>query len=243
MKSVLVIDHNKISILMTVEACKDVIPKAQVQVSYTGKEALEKIKSNSFDLIIVDFDLPDCDGVSLIKELKKKLTIPMFLTAFPDPIVLHAIEKELFWFEDARRLISKPVDFKNLKEIISDLLFEEKKLMKSFKPQFSAMISNGPKSTRKKDVDTKILELTREGASLKSTKAIPFIKNEKVTVSLYKEIGKKKRQLNNKNFLIRASVFIVNSKKKEFEIIFDKLSVRILEKLETLLKKEEKKPK
>ncbi len=241
MKSILVIDQNKISILMTVEACKDVIPKAQVQVAYTGEEALKKLETKTFDLVIVDFDLPDCDGVSFIKELKKIYSIPMFLTAFPDPIVLDAIKKELFWFEDASRLISKPVDFKNLKTIISDLIFEEKKLIKTFTPSFFATISNDSKNKQKKDVDTKILKLTQEGASLKSSRSIPFIKNEKVTVSLYAENGKTKKQLNNKNYLIRASVFIVNSQKKEFEIIFETLSSQVLKKLETLLQKEENK--
>lgn len=239
MKSVLVIDQNNISILMTVEACKDVIPKAQVQVAQTGEEALKKLETQTFDLIIVDFDLPDCDGVSLIKELKKVYPIPMFLTAFADPIVLSAIKKELFWFEDASRLISKPVDFKNLKIIISDLIFEEKKLIKTFTPKFFANISNNSKSKQKKDVDTKILKLTQEGAYLKSSKSIPFIKNEKVSVSLYEEKGKTKKQLNSKNFLIRASVFIVNSQKREFEIIFEKLSSPVLKKLENLLEKEE----
>ena len=128
-----------------------------------------------------------------------------------------------------------------MKTIISDLIFEEKKLIKTFTPSFFATISNDSKNKQKKDVDTKILKLTQEGASLKSSRSIPFIKNEKVTVSLYAENGKTKKQLNNKNYLIRASVFIVNSQKKEFEIIFETLSSQVLKKLETLLQKEENK--
>ena len=72
MKSALVVDSNKVSLLMTAEACKDVkTDKIEVDVAYSGLECLKKIEENSYDFIIVDFDLPDCDGVSLIKEIKK----------------------------------------------------------------------------------------------------------------------------------------------------------------------------
>ncbi len=37
-----------------------------------GKEALRALKRNSFDLILLDIRLPDIDGISLLKEIKKR---------------------------------------------------------------------------------------------------------------------------------------------------------------------------
>ncbi len=49
------------------------------QQAYDGKEALEKIKANAYDLIILDVMLPYKSGFELIKEIKD--TPVIFLTA------------------------------------------------------------------------------------------------------------------------------------------------------------------
>ena len=47
MKSALVVDGNKISLLMSVEACKDIkTEKIEVDVAYNGLECLKKIEEN-----------------------------------------------------------------------------------------------------------------------------------------------------------------------------------------------------
>jgi DNA-binding response OmpR family regulator len=52
-----------------------------VEVAETAKEALLKIQNGMFDLALVDFKLPDMDGLQLITEIvKSKPTILIILT-------------------------------------------------------------------------------------------------------------------------------------------------------------------
>jgi len=44
----------------------------EVEISGTGKEALEKVKENAFDLVLLDIFLPDCKGHELIPQFKDK---------------------------------------------------------------------------------------------------------------------------------------------------------------------------
>lgn len=52
----------------------------QVSEATTGKEALKKINSHSFDLIILDYKLPIIDGAGVLQKLKQsKIDIPVIL--------------------------------------------------------------------------------------------------------------------------------------------------------------------
>ncbi len=44
-----------------------------------GMEALEKIKNNNIDLIVLDIMMPKLDGYSVLKEMKKDKNIPVIL--------------------------------------------------------------------------------------------------------------------------------------------------------------------
>lgn len=53
----------------------------------TGGEALEKINSDNFDLIIIDIGLPDISGFELLKIIRGTSSVPaIFLTARTDEI-------------------------------------------------------------------------------------------------------------------------------------------------------------
>ncbi|MFD3158005.1 response regulator transcription factor [Haloimpatiens sp. FM7330] len=54
----------------------------EVSVSYNGESALNKIKNQQFDLILMDIMMPKMDGITAIKNIRKISTIPIiFLTA------------------------------------------------------------------------------------------------------------------------------------------------------------------
>ena len=42
-----------------------------VSVAYNGLSALEKIKANDFDLVLLDVLMPEMDGIETLKEIKK----------------------------------------------------------------------------------------------------------------------------------------------------------------------------
>jgi DNA-binding NtrC family response regulator len=44
----------------------------EVDIAYSGREGLEKISDNLFDLILLDIKLPDYNGINILKELNEK---------------------------------------------------------------------------------------------------------------------------------------------------------------------------
>ena len=54
----------------------------KVDVASNGMEALEKFKSEPFDIVLTDIMMPECDGYEFVGELRKISNVPvMFLTA------------------------------------------------------------------------------------------------------------------------------------------------------------------
>ncbi len=60
-----------------------------------GKEAIKIVQEKKPDLVVLDFMLPDMDGITVIKELRrisKNIPIIMF-TAYPNSTTMHETEK------------------------------------------------------------------------------------------------------------------------------------------------------
>ncbi len=76
-----------------------------------GSEALEYLKNNSVDLLLLDLNMPDVDGFDVLQELAKRETKPkvIVLTAYAD--VKSAIESAKLGAND---FLSKPYDFDEL---------------------------------------------------------------------------------------------------------------------------------
>lgn len=51
----------------------------QVRFAQTGQEALESIEADSPDLVILDINLPDIDGLSICRELRKSQNLPILM--------------------------------------------------------------------------------------------------------------------------------------------------------------------
>jgi HAMP domain-containing protein/signal transduction histidine kinase/CheY-like chemotaxis protein len=74
-KRIMVVEDNELDSSQIVKILQD--DKISVTISATGKEALESIKNETFDCIILDYTLPDMSGTDLIHEVsktKKRLT-------------------------------------------------------------------------------------------------------------------------------------------------------------------------
>lgn len=92
-----------------------------VENAKTGKAVLEKIKQNKPDIIILDFAMPQMDGLQVCNQLKK-------YTATQDiPIIFLSAHKHIEeWIKDmpgaAVKYLEKPFDLNYLLEQIDRLL-------------------------------------------------------------------------------------------------------------------------
>lgn len=95
-----------------------------------GNAGLDIIKKNHIDLIIVDFILPDIDGISVIKSFREvNNKVPMILmTSLEDN---DTVKFKAYKFQ-ANLFHTKPVDFELLKVQI-DMLLNDKKRNKSYR--------------------------------------------------------------------------------------------------------------
>ncbi len=94
---------------------KKILEKKNLYVEYviTGAEAIKILRENFFDIILIDFRLPDMDGFEILTKLKEENLIEntsaILMTAYGDnEIGINAIE---FGFND---YIAKPFNIENL---------------------------------------------------------------------------------------------------------------------------------
>jgi DNA-binding response OmpR family regulator len=81
MKHVLVIDDDK-SVLNSMGR---VLEKNgfMVDMAETGKEAIEKSKTQNYDVVLIDLKLPDMDGIEVLSKANFQNTVRIMLTGYP----------------------------------------------------------------------------------------------------------------------------------------------------------------
>jgi len=114
---ILLVEDNKVGR----EIARKILEKkgSYVVVAKNGIEAVEKFESGSFDVILMDIQMPEMDGITATKIIKNKckekgIFIPIIA------ITAYAIEgdEKRFIYEGMDDYISKPIDFSNLFRII-----------------------------------------------------------------------------------------------------------------------------
>ncbi len=116
-KHILVIDDDK-SILRTFTR---ILQKNgyEIDVAETGKEGLEKSKTQRFDLALIDIRLPDMEGTDLLIKMQKTMpdAVKIMITGFPS---LETGVKALD--EGADAYLVKPVKPEELIALIEEKL-------------------------------------------------------------------------------------------------------------------------
>ncbi|NMA86896.1 MAG: response regulator transcription factor [Tissierellia bacterium] len=90
----------------------------EVETAYTIKEAIEKIKNEGFELVILDLILPDGNGLSLCKTIRKHSQVPIIIVSErkEDSSKIRALEY------GADDYITKPFNILELKARIKAIL-------------------------------------------------------------------------------------------------------------------------
>ncbi|MEO1923428.1 MAG: response regulator [Nautiliaceae bacterium] len=115
---ILIVEDDEFSSVVLKELIEILYPGVKVYKAENGKEALEMVKKESFDLIFSDIRMPVMDGYAFIKEFKKHFKTPVIaVTAF-------AIkgDKEKILSSGFDGYISKPIDIDELKKTINKFL-------------------------------------------------------------------------------------------------------------------------
>jgi DNA-binding response OmpR family regulator len=91
----------------------------EVEQAGDGVEALEKIKTDHFDMVLLDIKMPKMDGKTLLLELKKigKYPYVIMLSGVDDLTVAHECVKL-----GAKDYIQKPYDPEELLHIVIKVL-------------------------------------------------------------------------------------------------------------------------
>jgi len=121
---ILVVDDNEFN-LKVAEGLLSLF-KINVEAAYSGREAIDLVQKNKYDIVFMDHMMPEMDGIEatkLIRKLGEKYKeLPIIaLTA-------NAVQgaKEMFLSNEFDGFISKPIDMQEMYKILKDWLPAEK---------------------------------------------------------------------------------------------------------------------
>lgn len=91
----------------------------EVLTAASGEEALQKLESGPFDLVITDIAMPGMDGLELLQYIKRKYpaTKVIVITAYGSDE-----RQERAYQLGAEKYIEKPFDIKELKSLVLNLI-------------------------------------------------------------------------------------------------------------------------
>lgn len=102
----------------------DGISKGDITEASDGAEALEKVKSSSFDLVLTDIRMPKMDGLEFVRHVRSELKrhdLPIIIisTKGADEDI------ELGMSLGASGYLSKPISMTRLRELVTSFLPEQ----------------------------------------------------------------------------------------------------------------------
>jgi DNA-binding response OmpR family regulator len=119
-KRVLVIDDDKSVLNSSIRVLER--NGFDVDTAETGKEAIEKSKTQHYDVALVDLKLPDMDGIEILSKAHFQNTVKIMLTGYPSLVTgMQAMDKGV----DA--YLHKPVRPEELILLVKSKLASQKK--------------------------------------------------------------------------------------------------------------------
>jgi DNA-binding response OmpR family regulator len=103
----------------SISLCMEIYePESTIVSTRKGKEALELLRKEKFDAVLIDLGLPDIDGTEVIQKMRMFTQIPaVVLSARHSPeVVAKALEL------GADDYITKPFDYRNLLSRLKHLI-------------------------------------------------------------------------------------------------------------------------
>src|SRR5699024_8999645 len=90
-----------------------------VTTATTGKEALDRINSDSFDIILLDNNLPIMDGMEIVEQLNQ--------SSFTTPIVLMSglsdqLKNKATHFPFVKAVVAKPFNLDEIQALVKEFI-------------------------------------------------------------------------------------------------------------------------
>ena len=124
-KSLLVVDDSATmrQLLCMTLTRVDGITQANITEASDGAEALDKVRSGSFDLVLTDIRMPGMDGLEFIRKVRselKDLELPIIIVSTKGADEDVQLGMNL----GASGYLSKPISMARLKELVTNFLGE-----------------------------------------------------------------------------------------------------------------------
>jgi signal transduction histidine kinase/ActR/RegA family two-component response regulator len=120
---ILLVDDNAVNLLVARMLLKKCFPKADITEASSGAIALEKLKTQPFDLVLMDMVMPEMDGMEVTRILRRDLPSPvrhvpvLALTASANPV-----DQDRCLASGMNDVLHKPLDEPQLISKISNAL-------------------------------------------------------------------------------------------------------------------------
>lgn len=90
-----------------------------VSTAKTGKEALDKINANTYDLIILDYKLPILDGNKVLQQLNqdKRETPAILISGLIEEVIKGSRNNNMI-----KKVIAKPFNVKDIQQSVKFIL-------------------------------------------------------------------------------------------------------------------------
>ncbi len=123
--SVLVVDDNRINLYVVENLLKRT--RLKITSCMSGRETLELMKNNSYDIVLLDHMMPEMDGIETLREIRK-MPVNKSKDAVIIALTANAVAgvREMYLKEGFDDYMSKPIDGKKLEKILIKHLPEEK---------------------------------------------------------------------------------------------------------------------
>ena len=118
-KSILVVDDDEQILFVWRGALEGYAKHWRVETAQSGHEALEKIRTTAFDLIVTDLRMPGMNGCDLTIAVRQMLgNVPViWITAYPQPGA-PALAEELA----VCRFLNKPMSVAQIRQVVAQVL-------------------------------------------------------------------------------------------------------------------------
>ena len=115
---VLVVDDNKLNVKIAKSVMKDY--NFEIDEAYSGKECIEKVKTKDYDIVFMDYMMPEMDGIETLQHIKEIPSIKSAVVALTADATDGSREKFLKAGFD--EYVSKPINREILDKVINKML-------------------------------------------------------------------------------------------------------------------------